>query len=524
MKPERWQKVKEVFNAALERDRAHRVEFLEKVCAGDAELRAEVESLLASHKSGDDFLEKPAFEATAELFDADPADKLLGSRVGPYTITRKLGQGGMGVVYLAEDTRLGRPVALKALAPQFTSDEQHRERLRREARVAANLTHPAIATVYALEEQGDDLYIVCEYVRGRTLLDELAGGPLSPSLVLHVGIEIARALAVAHEQGIIHRDLKPENVMRTPEGSIKILDFGLARFQDTSRQDLTTATRLTRSGSFLGTPAYASPEQLRGLEVDFRTDIFSFGVLLYELGAGSHPFAATDSVATITRILEAEPVELSRIRPVLPPGLDPIVRRCLRKVPDERYSTTRELVADLERLKAELVEPPAPRHEQAAAGPPPPDARYNPRWWWQFHQAWIGFMYYAMLYPMWQVKAWMPPGWGRSIFFLTVAAVAVSANLRFHLWFTSRFYPGELAEQRRSVAGWVRCADILFVVLLLAGALVIHNDHEVITTLLVAVAIGSLGAFLLIEPTTARAAFDNGAATESRSPQLSPRK
>ncbi len=519
MKPERWQRVKNVFNAALERDRAHRAEFLDNVCRDDAELRVEVESLLASHRSGDDFLERPAFETIAESFENDPTDKLLGRSVGPYTITRKIGQGGMGVVYLAEDTRLGRPVALKALAPQFTSDEQHRERLRREARVAANLTHPAIATVYALEEHGDDLYIVCEYVRGRTLLDELAGGPLSPSLLLHVGVEIARALAAAHEQGIIHRDLKPENVMRTPEGAIKILDFGLARFEATSRQELATTARLTRSGSFLGTPAYASPEQLRGLEVDFRTDIFSFGVMLYELGTGSHPFAATDSVTTIARILEAEPVALSRIRPVIPPGLDPIVRRCLRKMPDERYGTTRELVADLERLEASLDEEPAPdQQRQPGADHAEPGNRYNPRWWWQFHQAWIGFMYYAMLYPMWQVKAWMPQGWGRSIFFLTVAAVAVSANLRLHLWFTSRFYPGELAEQRRSVASWIRCADVLFVLLLLAGAVVIHENHEVITTLLVAVAIGSLGAFLLIEPTTARAAFGNDAKVESQPP------
>ncbi|MBZ5498404.1 MAG: serine/threonine protein kinase [Acidobacteriia bacterium] len=508
MKPERWQQLKDVFNRALELDPAHRAAFLDAACAGDGALRTEVESLLASHEDADSFLEQPAVETAAGLIKSDSGDALIGRRLGPYAVTKKLGQGGMGVVYLAEDTRLGRPVAIKALTPQHTCDAEHRERLRREARVAATLSHPAIATVYALEEYGGNLYIICEYVRGRTLFEELALGLLAPSLLLYTATEVARALAAAHEQGIIHRDLKPENVMITPEGAIKILDFGLARFQASRHQDSTLASRLTGAGTFLGTPAYSSPEQLLGLDVDFRTDIFSFGVMLYEMASGKHPFAATDSITTIARILEAEPVALARVRPLVPPELDQIVRRCLHKIPGQRYGATRELVADLERLKsadASSQTPSQPDQEQAAV--PVRTPRLRPLWWWQFHQAWVGCMYYGMLYPMWRVKVWTPGSWGPLFFFMSVAAVGVAANLRFYLWFASAFYPAELVDLRRHISRWIRVADILFVSLLLIGGIAIHGAHEVWATLIFGVAVGSMGGFLLIEPTTTRAAF-----------------
>jgi len=506
---ERWQRLKEVFHGALEQDPASRAAFLDRECAGDAALREEVDALIANHEDTDDFLDKPAYQVVAELIEGEPGDELVGRSLGPYSVTRKIGAGGMGIVYLAEDTRLGRQVAIKALAPRHTSDPQYRERLRREARVAATLSHPSIATVYALEEYGGNLYIICEYVRGRTLLEELSAGRLPSVLLLDTGIEVARALAAAHERGIIHRDLKPENVMRTPEGAVKILDFGLARFQTSRYKDSSLASRLTGAGTFLGTPAYSSPEQLRGLEVDFRTDLFSFGIMMYEMASGTHPFVAADSVTTIARILEAEPAGLASLSPMIPPGLEPIVCRCLQKSPGQRYGATRELVTDLERLKKDLA--PAPESVPRAPSPslaPARAARLKPLWWWQFHQAWVGFMYYLMLYPMWKVKEWTPGGWGALFFFLSVAAVGVAANLRIHLWFTSVYYPAELGEQIRRVSLWIRCADILFVAMLLVGAAAIHDAHEVYATLLIAVAIGSLGAFTLIEPTTARAALD----------------
>jgi predicted Ser/Thr protein kinase len=510
MKNERWRQLKSIFNRALDLDPTRRVTFLDQACAGDETLRAEIESLITSYDEAGGFLEQPACEVAAGLLDHESGELLPGSRLGPYAVNKKLGQGGMGVVYLAVDTRLGRPVAIKALAPQHTSDTEHRERLRREARVAATLSHPSIATVYALEEHEGNLYMVCEYVRGQTLHEELASGPLSPPLVLDTALEVARALACAHEQGVIHRDLKPENVIRTPEGALKILDFGLARFQPVRPGDSLISTRLTKAGVFLGTPAYASPEQLLGMEVDFHTDIFSFGVMLYELASGSHPFAASDSVATIARILEAEPVDLAKLRPVLPAGLQAILHRCLRKSPAARYGSAKELAADLERVKDEIAgTTPSRSSGKAVLDQPVPTSGPSTLWWWQFHQAFIGFTYYGMLYPMWQVKVWNPSGRGALLFFLCLGFVGIAANLRFYLWFASRFYPAELGVLRRRVAPWIRGADVGFVSVLLLSSLAIIGAHEVIATLLIGVAIANLGAFLLIEPTTTRAAFES---------------
>jgi serine/threonine protein kinase len=212
---------------------------------------------------------------------SEAEDTLIGTRLGSYDITRKIGHGGMGVVYLARDNRLDRPVAIKMLAPRYTSNPQFRERLKREARAAAKLSHPGIATVYSLEEVGDALYIVSEYVNGPTLFKLIENGPVPVPRLLDIAIQISKALAAAHEQGIVHRDLKPENVIG-PNRPVKILDFGLARFE--LNRDLGGEARLTRSGVFLGTPAHASPEQLLGSEIDRRTDIFSFRVLLAGVG------------------------------------------------------------------------------------------------------------------------------------------------------------------------------------------------------------------------------------------------
>jgi hypothetical protein len=495
--PERWKLLKEIFDAALDKNASERIAFLDEACRPDPELRREVEALLKSH-GNDSFLEKPAYEAVPELFESETEGALIGSQLGSYIITGKLGRGGMGIVYLARDTKLDRPVALKMLAPKYTSDSQQRERLKREARAAARLSHPGIATIYALEEFGDDLCMVSEYVPGSTLHQIMSGGQLAFSQVLDIAIQIAGALAAAHEQGIVHRDLKPENVIRTNSGSVKVLDFGLARVepQDGAITDL----RLTRTGMFLGTPAYASPEQLLGSEVDRSTDIFSFGIMLYEMAAGKHPFGASDSMSTIARILEAEVADLSQINPEIPKDFSRIVKKCLRKVPADRYRNTRDLLVDLERLlNAREAKPVAPQEA--------------PFWWWQFHQAVAGFGYYGMLYPMWWVREDLAHKQlrgteGSLLFFLALVAVGVAANLRLHLWFTSRFYISELPEQRRKTSRWIHCADWLFVLALAAAAARIYEIHAIIATLLMSVAIGSLVAFSLIEPTTAKAALD----------------
>jgi len=491
LNPERWQQLKRLFEEALEKDVGARAAFLDEACRSDPNLRKEVQVLLDSYGE-DSFLEKPAFEAAPDLFQSETEDSLIGTRLGVYEITRKIGHGGMGVVYLARDNRLDRPVALKMLAPRYTSNSHFRERLKREARAAAKFSHPGIATVYALEEIGDALCIVSEYVSGSTLLKLIECGPVPAPQLLDIAIQISKALAAAHEQGIVHRDLKPENVIWTESGSVKILDFGLARFEP--NRDLSPEVRITRSGVFLGTPAYASPEQLLGSEVDRRTDIFSFGVLLYELATGEHPFGVTDSMSTIARILEAEVPDLTQVNPKISRGFDRIVHRCLKKKAADRFENARDLQAELEQLSAGHNIEPEVRAPSAL-------------WWWQFHQAWVGSMYYGMLYPLWVVKKSFPGIEGSLYFFPAIIAVGVAANLRFHLWFTSRFYVSELPSQRRRVSRWIRLADWIFVIILAVSAIRIHTVHAVYATLLMAVAIGGLVASSLIEPTTAKAAF-----------------
>ncbi len=508
MDPERWLRVKQMFEAAVEQDPARRAAFLDEACSGDPALRTEVEALLAGHEDEDGFLEKPAYQAAADLFEDEPVDSQVGSRIGPYRLMRKIGQGGMGIVYLAEDSRLERLVAIKALAPECTRNAQFRERLRREAKAAARLSDPGIATVFALEESGDDLYLVREYVRGRTLLEETEKNPLPLSTVLDIAVRLVRALVVAHENGVVHRDLKPENVVRTQEGGIKILDFGLARIVTSEPGAALSSMRLTRAGTLIGTPAYSSPEQLLGEEVDFRSDIFSFAVMIFELVSGIHPFAAADPISIIARILESEPPDLSTMGVPIDPDLDRILRRCLRKNPAERYSSTRELLAELDQVQRKYAGAQAPLL-QPAISPPPSPRRSSLLWWWQFHQATVAIVYYLMLYPLWVLRTWTPGVWGSLIFFPPLVAVGVAANLRFHLWFTSAFYPSELAWYRRRVAPWIRCGDVVFVSWLFGTAIAIHKIHANIATLLLTAAIGSLVGFVLIEPTTTRAALQD---------------
>ncbi len=582
MDPERWRRVGEVFHRALEHGADERPRFLDEACGGDAALRAEVDSLLAHHEDGAPPVvptppqepaapsppEGPAApthrhrvgsldgpgEASEEpaAGDGDGEPKFVpGRRLGPYRIIRKLGEGGMGVVHLAEDTRLGRRVAVKALPPRFTRDERRRRRLRREARAAASLTHPGIATVYALEEFDGALCIVSEYVPGETLRQELAAGPLPPADLLDTAAAIARALAAAHEGNVLHRDLKPENVIRVrdtgiEDAGIKLVDFGLARYGD-PEAGAASATQLTAPGAMLGTPGYMAPEQIRGEPVDYRADIFAFGVLLFELAAGSHPFTSATPVSTVARVLEATPPDLRQLAPACPAALAAVIRRCLQKDPAQRYAATRELVEALEGTRRTPAESPAAtRNGGAARGnhdhkraqrPSPADGtardldpergrrsspageaargrdeparrtRLSPVWWWQFHQRAAGVVYYAMLYPLWRVREWAPPPWGSAVFFAALAAVLVAANLRFHLSFTERFTPDELDLQQTRVAPWVRAADWLFVTLLLAATALIADTHPAWASLTAAVGIVSAVTFLVIEPATTRAAF-----------------
>ncbi len=319
MNPSRWREVNDVFHTLLERDAHDRERLIADLEARDPELAREVQSLLRSHEGSGTFLDAPVWEAAPELLLEDPHEhSLVGRQIGPYRVIEEIGRGGMGVVYAAKDERLGRMVALKALPSAFTSDPMRRARLTREARAAAALSHPSIATIFALEETDDVLCIVSELVRGRTLREELADGPLLPRQLIATLIDIAAALEAAHAMSIVHRDLKPENVIRRSDGQIKVLDFGLARWEP--QPDTPSMTRLTEAGVALGTPGYMAPEQLSGGEADARADIFSFGVLAWELATGEHPFG-TDPAAVLTRM-----AGLMEGRAALPgnapPGLD----------------------------------------------------------------------------------------------------------------------------------------------------------------------------------------------------------
>ena len=492
MTPERWRQITELFHAALERPAGERLAFLQQAAGTDHELLREVLTLLDSHERTATFLEVPAWGVAAGLILDDDAESLAGTQVGAYIVREELGRGGMGVVYVAEDQRLGRDVALKALTPEFTRDPIRRERLRLEARAAAALSHPAIATVFALEEIDGELYIASELVRGRTLRDELSAGALPAERLLPTLIEIASALAAAHAHGIVHRDLKPENIIRNTDGQVKVLDFGLARIDPARASNF---KRLTETGMTLGTPGYMAPEQLAGRDVDARADIFAFGVLAWELATAEHPFG-TDSAALLARmteLMEGRAAAISRTLPVA--GLDAIARRCMRAAPADRYPTGTELLADLRTLtggSAPIV----------ASVPAPPTDRF---WWWRFHQAAIAALTCAMPVAAWVIRGWVRP-FGSPIFLAVLALATVSVTLRLNLVFTSRVQPATLAEQRARLRIPVTVTDAALALLLLGAATLIAGTRDELAALLVGLAVVTLASLIAIEPATTRAA------------------
>ncbi|MGE5362117.1 MAG: serine/threonine-protein kinase [Bacteroidales bacterium] len=427
--------------------------------------------------------------------------------IGPYKILEEIGRGGMGVVYLADDTRLGRQVALKALPPSLARDAALRERLRREARAAAKLSHPGIATVHALEEIDDELFIVSEYVRGHNLRIEIERGPLAAETLVDTCLEIARALAAAHAKGVVHRDLKPENVMRSADAGVKVLDFGLAHIEAELGSSTATVARLTGDGKIVGTLAYMSPEQLLGGEVDFRTDIFSFGVMLYELATGVHPFEASDLPSTMSRILHTEPIAPSQLSSVGNPEVDPIVEKCLRKEPAQRYRSTADLVRDLERLRQRLLPQPKAVVRRSPGSSGQQDQTRPGLWWWKVHQVSAALLYGLMVHPILMARGWIGRPWGLVLALAVLVPMVVVGGLRLQLWFTAAYNPSNLAAVMSQVRRWVRAGDVTFVLALLASAAVISADHPGYTIMMVLFAAGCSVAFLIVEPATAQAAL-----------------
>ena len=357
MKPERWKQVNDLFQSTIERAPEERSAFLDESCYGDEGMRREVESLLTSHERAENFIELPAFEVAPELVTNDKAGALVGKLIGHYRVESLIGVGGMGEVYLARDERLGRKAALKLLPDKLTIDEAQLSRFKNEARSASALNHPNILTVYEIGAEADRQFIAMEFIEGVTLRASITRGRIKPHAALEIAVQVASALAAAHAAGVVHRDIKPENIMLRPDGYVKVLDFGIAKLTEQRTDDHTietTATLQTRPGLVLGTARYMSPEQARGHNVDARSDIWSLGVVLYEMVGGSPPFRGETPSDCIAAILTTEPTPLSGVLPDVPLKLESILQQALRKNSDERYQTINEMLADLRMLKGEL--------------------------------------------------------------------------------------------------------------------------------------------------------------------------
>ena len=374
MKPESWQQLDKLFHAALERAPEERAAFLDEACDGDESLRQQVEALLSAHQEAGSFIESPALEVEAQLLANDQNESMVGQTIAHYKVISLLGVGGMGEVYMAQDTQLGRKIALKILPTGLTRDTDSVRRFQQEARAASALNHPNIITIYEIGRVEGRHFIATELIEGETLRPRIrsvelstagngsdkSGTPPQVGEILNIAIQTADALAAAHEAGIVHRDIKPENIMvRRRDGYVKVLDFGLAKLMKGPAivVDPEAPTRIpikTSAGLVIGTVTYMSPEQARGEEVDVRTDVWSLGVVLYELLAGSAPFARSTPSEVIALILEREPPPLTSYWPKVPAELERIVSKALTKDKEERYQTAKDLLVDLRRLKQGL--------------------------------------------------------------------------------------------------------------------------------------------------------------------------
>ncbi len=367
MSSDRWKDIETIYHSALERSGSERTAFIREACSGDDGLQREVESLLGYDTLAAPFIDKHVLQVAAQGLAGDMARSMLGRQIGAYKIVSLLGAGGMGEVYRATDTRLNRTVAVKVLSSHLSLRPDLRKRFEREAKAISNLNHPHICTLYDIGQAEGFDYLVMEYLEGETLAQRLKKGPLPTEQLLRIAIEIAGALDQAHRKGVVHRDLKPGNIMLTKTGA-KLLDFGLAKSGravspkppshegvandgDTARSAsapyLPESESLTEEGLILGTLEYMAPEQVEGKEIDARTDIFAFGVVMYEMATGQKAFAGDSKASLAASILTSEPPPITKIQPLTPPALERLVKKCMNKDPDERWQTARDLTSEL---------------------------------------------------------------------------------------------------------------------------------------------------------------------------------
>ena len=486
-----WLAVRDLFEQAIDQP----PESLDAWLAAQAADRAivdEVRALLATHARAGAFLDAPLTTRVPDLLE-DDARFEAGATVGPYVIQREVGRGGMGRVYLATDSRLARQVALKVLAPHLVRDESQRERLRREARAAAALSHPGICTVYELEEFAHEVVIATEFVDGETLRAEI-DRDVRPAAadVTALARTLASTLEAAHARGITHRDLKPENVMRRRDGTVKVLDFGLA-LVDGQASGSTDSPRVTTPGMLVGTPAYMAPEQLDSGPVGPATDLFALGVVLYEYATGVHPFASGTPLALAARILEGAHQPLGERRPDLPAALVSAIERCLRKRPEDRFDSAGALLRALDGPGSSSASTTAPR--SAAVG------------WWRTHQQIVLGLYLVVI-----GASWVAREWGQGLvdtLFLVVAPLAVIAGVyRSHLLFADTVLdraPFERARRRAALP--LTLVDLLLGLALAVQGVATTDAHPVPGVLIVGLAAGVVLARLVLERSTAEAAF-----------------
>jgi predicted Ser/Thr protein kinase len=480
----RWARVRELFERAFDERPDDAPAWLDRQGIDDWQIREEVLSLIRHEATAGTFLASPAGDQVSHLL-ADASAFEPGEAHGPYRIVREIGRGGMGHVYLAEDTRLRRPVALKVLSPEFTADPRHRERLRREARAAAALAHPGISTIHALEELDGALVIVSEFIDGHTLRDEIAAGrPHRPDEIIRTAWELAAALAHAHAHGVTHRDLKPENVMRTREGALKILDFGLARL-DAGAGDAEAG--LTQPGTILGTPAYMAPEQLNGARGDARSDVFAFGVLMYEYACGNHPFHAATPLALIGRILEGSADPLDNRRADLPAAFVAAIDRCLSKLPADRFASGDEIGRALARAE-------------------PRGMASRMTTWWRTHQLTVIVTYFLACALAWQIKEWQP-GVTTALFITAGIAATVAGVFRGHLVFIERTNGPGIGREHSRATPVTLAMDLLLGLVLLADGILLSSSRPLPAVIAMALGAGIVLARLIIEPSTTSASF-----------------